>query len=257
MNDKKFNKIFSTVLMTLMVVVIAITTAFKLQDPQARVVMLLIAAFGSVMGVASTVLSANGILWTFFFGILDVTFCTIVAADNGLWGNFALHLFFFLPMQFVGLWQWRKRGASGAKTEVKARWLTPSQRWLVLCSVLVLLAVSYGVLMWIQLRTVAPDQVNRLQVFFDAAVFTFNIAGQILMSLAYMEQWILWNLVNISSICLWGSTMLSSDASSYTVVMFIKYCFYLVNSVNGLRIWINLSRNSGSEEALPEKEGCC
>ena len=96
MNDKKFNKIFSTVLMTLMVVVIAITTAFKLQDPQARVVMLLIAAFGSVMGVASTVLSANGILWTFFFGILDVTFCTIVAADNGLWGNFALHLFFFL-----------------------------------------------------------------------------------------------------------------------------------------------------------------
>jgi len=257
MNDKKFNKIFSTVLMTLMVVVIAITTAFKLQDPQARVVMLLIAAFGSVMGVASTVLSANGILWTFFFGILDVTFCTIVAADNGLWGNFALHLFFFLPMQFVGLWQWRKRGASGAKTEVKARRLTPSQRWLVLCSVLVLLAVSYGVLMWIQLRTVAPDQVNRLQVFFDAAVFTFNIAGQILMSLAYMEQWILWNLVNISSICLWGSTMLSSDASSYTVVMFIKYCFYLVNSVNGLRIWINLSRNSGSEEAFPEKEGCC
>lgn len=257
MNDKKFNKIFSTVLMTLMVVVIAITTAFKLQDPQARVVMLLIAAFGSVMGVASTVLSANGILWTFFFGILDVTFCTIVAADNGLWGNFALHLFFFLPMQFVGLWQWRKRGASGAKTEVKARRLTPSQRWLVLCGVLVLLAVSYGVLMWIQLRTVAPDQVNRLQVFFDAAVFTFNIAGQILMSLAYMEQWILWNLVNISSICLWGSTMLSSDASSYTVVMFIKYCFYLVNSVNGLRIWINLSRNSGSEEALPEKEGCC
>lgn len=257
MNDKKFNKIFSTVLMTLMVVVIAITTAFKLQDPQARVVMLLIAAFGSVMGVASTGLSANGILWTFFFGILDVTFCTIVAADNGLWGNFALHLFFFLPMQFVGLWQWRKRGASGAKTEVKARRLTPSQRWLVLCSVLVLLAVSYGVLMWIQLRTVAPDQVNRLQVFFDAAVFTFNIAGQILMSLAYMEQWILWNLVNISSICLWGSTMLSSDASSYTVVMFIKYCFYLVNSVNGLRIWINLSRNSGSEEALPEKEGCC
>ena len=245
MNDKKFNKIFSTVLMTLMVVVIAITTAFKLQDPQARVVMLLIAAFGSVMGVASTVLSANGILWTFFFGILDVTFCTIVAADNGLWGNFALHLFFFLPMQFVGLWQWRKRGASGAKTEVKARRLTPSQRWLVLCSVLVLLAVSYGVRIWIQLRTVAPDEVNRLQVFFDAAVFTFNIAGQILMSLAYMEQWILWNLVNISSICLWGSTMLSSDASSYTVVMFIKYCFYLVNSINGFRIWYRLSRAEG------------
>ena len=242
MNDKKFNKIFSTVLLTLMVVVIAITTAFKLQDPQARTVMLLIAAFGSVMGVASTVLSANGLLWTFFFGILDVTLGTIVAADNALWGNFALHLFFFLPMQFVGLWQWRKRGAVGAKTEVKARRLTPKQRWLVTGLVLAGLAASYGVLLLIKIRTVAPGEIDRWQIFFDAAVFTFNIAGQILMSLAYMEQWILWNLVNVSSILLWGNTMLSSAASSYTVVMFIKYCFYLVNSVNGLRIWLNLSR---------------
>ena len=134
MNDKKFNKIFSTTLLTLMVVVIAITTAFKLQDPQARTVMLLIAAFGSVMGVASTVLSANGLLWTFLFGVLDVTLGSIIAIDNGLWGNFALHFFFFLPMQFVGLWQWRKRGASGEK-EVKARRLTPKQRWLISCRI--------------------------------------------------------------------------------------------------------------------------
>ena len=243
MNDKKFNKIFSTALLTLMVVVIAITTAFKLQDPQARTTMLLIAAFGSVMGVASTVLSANGLLWTFLFGVLDVTLGTIVAADNGLWGNFALHLFFFLPMQFVGLWQWRKRGASGEK-EVRARRLSPRQRWLVAGCVVAGLALSYAVLLWIKMRTVAPDQVNRPQIFFDAAVFTFNIAGQILMSLAYMEQWVVWNLVNVSSICLWGSTMVSSEASSYTVVMFIKYCFYLLNSINGLRIWIHLSQDS-------------
>ena len=243
MNDKKFNKIFSTALLTLMVVVIAITTAFKLQDPQARTTMLLIAAFGSVMGVASTVLSANGLLWTFLFGVLDVTLGTIVAADNGLWGNFALHLFFFLPMQFVGLWQWRKRGASGEK-EVRARRLSPRQRWLVAGCVVAGLVLSYAVLLWIKMRTVAPDQVNRPQIFFDAAVFTFNIAGQILMSLAYMEQWVVWNLVNVSSICLWGSTMVSSEASSYTVVMFIKYCFYLLNSINGLRIWIHLSQES-------------
>lgn len=247
MNDKKFNKIFSTTLLTLMVVVIAITTAFKLQDPQARTVMLLLAAFGSVMGVASTVLSANGLLWTFLFGVLDVTLGSVIAADNGLWGNFALHLFFFLPMQFVGLWQWRKRGAGGEK-EVRARRLTPKQRWLVAGCILAGLAVSYAVLIWIKLRTVAPAEINRPQVFFDAAVFTFNIAGQILMSLAYMEQWVVWNLVNVSSICLWGSTMVSSEASSYTVVMFIKYCFYLLNSINGLRIWINLSKTDAASD---------
>ncbi|MBO5562211.1 MAG: nicotinamide mononucleotide transporter [Bacteroidales bacterium] len=243
-DDKRFNKIFSTVLMTLMVVVIAVTTAFKMQSPEARVGMLLVAAFGSVMGVASTVLSANGIIWTFIFGILDVALCCIVAFDNGLWGNFALHAFYFLPMQFVGIWQWRKRGASGSKTEVKARRLTGKQRAFVAGAIVAGLAVSYAVLLWVKLRTATPEAVSRPQVFFDAAVFTFNIAGQILMSLAYYEQWIVWILVNISSMLLWGNTMLSSEASSYTVVMFIKYCFYFLNSLNGLRIWYNLSRET-------------
>ena len=241
MTDKQFNKWFSAILMGLMVVVIAITTVFKLQQPDARVLMLLIAALGSVMGVASTVLSANGIIWTFIFGILDVTFCCIVAADNQIWGNFALHLFYFLPMQFVGIWQWKKRGAKGSKSEVKARRFTGKQWLIMVASVLAGLAAVYFILVQIKLRTVGAD-FDRAQVFFDAAVTTFNIAGQILMSLAFYEQWYLWILVNISSIFLWGGTMLSSAASSYTVVMFIKYCFYLVNSINGLRIWYKLSK---------------
>ena len=241
MTDKQFNKWFSAILMGLMVVVIAITTVFKLQQPDARVLMLLIAALGSVMGVASTVLSANGIIWTFIFGILDVTFCCIVAADNQIWGNFALHLFYFLPMQFVGIWQWRKRGAKGSKSEVKARRFTGKQWLIMVASVLAGLATVYFILVQIKLRTVGAD-FDRSQVFFDAAVTTFNIAGQILMSLAFYEQWYLWILVNVFSIFLWGSTMMSSAASSYTVVMFIKYCFYLVNSVNGLRIWYKLSK---------------
>ena len=257
MNDKKFNKIFSSVLLAMMVLVIAVTTAFKLQDPEARTVILLVAAFGSVMGVACTVLSANGLIWNFFFGVLDVVLCTIVALDNKLWGNFALHLFFFLPMQFVGLAQWRRRGAKGTETEVKARRLTPSRRWMVAGATAAGLAVTYGILLFIKTRTLTLAEINHFQLFFDAAVFTFNIAGQILLSFAYMEQWILWNMVNVSSICLWGSTMLVDASSSYTVVMFIKYCFYLLNSINGLRIWLKLSRTDEDPGDMPHKAGCC
>ena len=231
--------------MTLMVVAIAITTVFKLQEPEARTLLILIAATGSVMGVASSVLSANGIIWTFLFGLLDIACCLIVDADNGIWGDFSMHLFYLLPMQIVGIWQWRKRGASGSKQEVKARRLTGRQRWLITGAVAAGLAAVYGILIAIKYATVAPEEINRVQVFADASRTTFNIAGQILMSLAFYEQWYLWILVNIASIILWGSTMLSSTASSYTVVMFVKYCFYLINSLNGLRIWYNLSRRDG------------
>ena len=244
MTDKKFNKWFSAILMTLMVVAIAITTGFKLQEPGARIGLILIAAAGSVMGVASSVLSANGLIWTFIFGLLDIACCLIVDADNGIWGDFALHLFYLLPMNIIGIYQWKKRGAVGAKTEVKARRLTGKQRWLVLAATVAGLAAVYGILVAIKFWTVDPSEINYTQVFSDAARTTFNIGGQVLMALAFYEQWYLWILVNIASIILWGSTMLSSAASSYTVVMFVKYCFYLVNSFNGLRIWYNLSKEA-------------
>jgi len=46
--------------------------------------------------------------------------------------------------------------------------------------------------------------------------------------------------VNIFSICLW----VSSD-KSFAPVYIVKYAFYLINSINGLRIWLNLSRKDG------------
>ena len=241
-DEKKFNRIFSTVIMSGMLIAIGIITAIKLQDPAARRVMLLVAAFGSLFGVLSTVLSANGLIWTFLFGVLDVVLDSIVAYDTGVMGNFALHAFYFLPMQFVGLWQWRKRGAT-AREEVKARRLDGKGWAAVVAGIVAGVAVSYLVLYKIDLVKLGDASlVNRPKVFLDATVLTLNIVGQILMSLAYFEQWIVWNLVNVFSILLWGNTMLSSEASSYTVVMFIKYIFYLLNSINGLRIWYSLSR---------------
>ena len=249
MTEKQFNKWFSAALMALMLVSIAIATVFNLREPEARTFMIIVAALGSAMGVAASVLSANGIIWTFIFSMVDIACCLIVDADNGIWGDFALHIVYLLPMQIVGLVQWKKRGASGTKSEVKARRLTGKQRWMVAGATLAGLVVVYGILLAIKYYTIDPSEINHTQVFADAARTTFNIAGQILLSLAFYEQWHLWILVNIASILLWGSTMLSSAASSYTVVMFIKYCFYLINSINGLRIWYNLSRETAAPKA--------
>ena len=256
MDEKKFNKIFSAAVLIGMVVTITIITIFKLGSPGARVGMLIVAAMASLMGVLSTVLSANGIIWTFIFGILDVVFCSIVAYDSGATGNLALHVLYFLPMQFVGLWMWRKRGATGT-SKVKARRMLPRQRIILAAAVTAGIAVAYLVLLKVDLMKAEAGKieiVDRWKVFFDAAVLVLNIAGQILMSMAFFEQWIVWNLVNIFSILLWGSIMLSSEASGYTVVMMAKYCFYLLNSLNGLRIWHGLSIEGAEVE---ESAGDC
>lgn len=245
LNEDKFNKRFSVVLMALMLAVTAVITIFKAKEPDTRLAFLLLASFGTLMGFSSALLSARGIIWTFFFGILDVLAVAVVSFDNAAWGNFALHILYLFPMQIVGITQWKKRGARGTERAVRARRLSWGQRAMIGLAALACFAAAFFILLRVQEATVPyGGEVNRTMVFFDAAVLTFNIIGQILMSLAYMEQWIIWNVVNLSNIGLWSAAMVSSPESGYTVVMLIKYIFYLVNSINGLRIWLRLSRKS-------------
>ena len=82
-----------------------------------------------------------------------------------------------------------------------------------------------------------------MAVLLDVVPLVCNVIGQFLMSTAYMEQWIFWMAVNITSIGLW----ISSD-QAFAPVYIVKYSFYLLNSFNGLRIWLNLSRPDSCKE---------
>ena len=111
-NEKKFNLWFNAFILIGMLVAVAVTNVYKLQQPGARQFMLIFASVGALAGVVNTVLSANGNILTFLFGVIDVTIASVVAFDSSIqpggdpvWGNFALHAFYFLPMQFVGWWQ--------------------------------------------------------------------------------------------------------------------------------------------------------
>ena len=84
---------------------------------------------------------------------------------------------------------------------------------------------------------------------FDSAVTTANIVALVLMAMAYLDQWYLWTLVNITSIVLWIIVLGSGEGSSYTVVQLIKYSFYLLNGLNAIRIWLKLSqKEAGLQE---------
>ena len=76
----------------------------------------------------------------------------------------------------------------------------------------------------------------------DALSMMCNVLGQWLLSTAYMEQWIFWIGVNVASVAMWVLTLRQSPDSSYALIYVVKYSFYLLNSLNGLRIWMALSQ---------------
>ena len=242
-DDKTFNKWFNTFILVGMAVVTVVVTAIKFQDTESGRAMLVISAFGSLMGVLSTVCAANGRILTFLFGLIDVTIYGVMCLIGTRYGNAALHLLYFLPMQFIGYFQWKKRGAH-AEEKVRARRLDGKQ-WLLYGSIfLVGLIAAYFILAALD-KTEAAGVVKWL-VMMDAFSMMCNILGQYLLSTAYMEQWIFWIGVNVSTILMWVLTLHAEPDSAFATIYVVKYSFYLLNSLNGLRIWLNLSRQEAA-----------
>ena len=220
-----------------------LTTVLKSNASESGRIGLLIAAFGSLMGILSVVCSANGRILTFLFGLLDVAIYAIMCyvtwhrGGAGL-GNAIINGLYFVPMQFVGFAQWRKRGAEAHK-QVQARRLS-SKQW-ILYSTLFLAGTVAVYLILCSVDKEAAGRFLRVAVLMDAVSMVCNILGQYLLSTAYMEQWIFWILVNISSVIMW-SVSLHQTSDQYSAIYVVKYAFYLLNSLNGLRIWMGLSK---------------
>ncbi len=245
MDNNRFNRYFSIFILIGMTAAMVIATAFKLRDAQSGQALLIVAAFGSLMGILSTVCSANAKILTFLFGLFDVAIYGLMCFAGGKYGNAALHLLYFLPMQFVGFFQWRHRGAASGG-QVRARRLSARQ-WALYGGIFQLgLVVSCIVLTAIGQHEAA--RIVKLTIVMDALSMMCNILGQLLMSMAYMEQWIFWIGVNVASVAMWAGT-LAHSSDSYALIYLIKYSFYFLNSLNGLRIWIALSRPQGTEAA--------
>ena len=247
MTEKQFNKLFNVFIFGGMLVSVLVATALKFGEPGAKTGLLVLAACGAVMGVCNVLFCANGSIISFIFGVINVCISCILMWDSGVMGNFTLHLLYFLPMQFIGWWQWKKRSTGGSLTEekVKARRLGWKKLLLIGMAYLAGTAVIFYVLLRVDMaKGLDPDY---LKIAMDAAIVGANIVGQVLLSLAFMDQWFFWIVVDICSVILWARVLGSQAGATYAIVSLIKYGFYLLNAFNGLRLWLKMSGNG--EEA--------
>ncbi len=196
---------------------------------------------GSVAGIAGVlcvVLVAKGSIWNYLFGIINVSMYAYISYKAALYGDAALNAFYYVPMQFIGFWQWRKRGAAMSEAEsggngvqVKARRFTWSQRAVLAVSCAAAVVAGGFILKYF----------GDPQPFKDSTTTVLSIVAQALMALAFMEQWALWIITNVVSVVMWCICVVRGEA--HAGVMVIMWVFYLLNSINGFRVWLKLSRN--------------
>ena len=195
---------------------------------------------GSVAGIAGVlcvVLVAKGSIWNYFFGLINVSMYAYISYKASLYGDSALNALYYVPMQFIGWWQWRKRGAAISKSEskdgvqVKARRFSWKQRVVLFAGCAAAVVAGAFVLKY----------VGDPQPLKDSTTTILSIVAQALMVLAFMEQWILWIITNIVSVIMWCVCVARGEA--HAAVMVIMWSFYLLNSINGLKVWYNLSKD--------------
>lgn len=195
---------------------------------------------GSVAGIAGVlcvVLVAKGSIWNYLFGLVNVSMYAYISYNASLYGDAALNALYYVPMQFIGWWQWRKRGAAvseaeaeGAGVQVKARRFTWKQRTVLFLGCAAAVVAGAYIL----------EYFGDPQPLKDSTTTVLSIVAQALMALAFMEQWVLWIITNIVSVVMWSVCVARGEA--HAGVMVIMWVFYLLNSLNGFRVWMKLSR---------------
>lgn len=197
----------------------------------------IIGSVAGIAGVLCVVLVAKGSIWNYLFGLVNVSMYAYISYKAALYGDAALNALYYVPMQFVGWWQWRRRGAAVSEAEagnrgvqVKARRLNWTQRAFLAigCAAAV---IDVGFIL---------KHFGDPQPFKDSTTTVLSIVAQALMALAFMEQWALWIITNIVSVAMWSVCVVRGEA--HAAVMVIMWTFYLLNSINGLRVWLKLSR---------------
>lgn len=187
-----------------------------------------------VTGVVCVVLVAKGNIFNYLFGLINVTLYAWISFKAELYGDALLNALYYLPMQFAGWFTWMRKRSSEESVTIIARRLSRNQRYILTAVSVVTVAAG----------AVFLDILNDPQPVKDSATTILSIIAMFLMVKVYMEQWILWVVVNVISIMMWSVSYIEGEPHS--MLMIIMWIFYLVNSVNGWILWIKLSSNGQS-----------
>lgn len=190
----------------------------------------LIGLISSISGMLSVVLVAKGKISNYYFGIVQTATYAYIAYGYGLYGEAMLNGLFYFPIQFIGIYLWSKNktkhGVKGEDVTVKS--LTKSG-WVTTVVTVTIFTIAYGFFL---------KYLGGNNVWTDSGTNVLSVTAQILMLKRFAEQWLLWIAVNVLSIFLWLSALISQGGNDFS--MLVMWSAFLVNSIYGYINWRKL-----------------
>ncbi len=169
------------------------------------------------LGIANITLLIRRSIWNYPFGIVMVILYANIFFEHRLYSDSMLQIF-FLVIQCYGWWYWlRNRDVTG---HVTVRKMQQSQ-YFIFAGVSVVFALSLGTAMWSYTDADYP--------FWDSTIAALSVVAQFLLSRRYLENWIVWIIVDVLAIGLFLIKGLTPTS--------VLYCVFLIMATVGLFNW--------------------
>ncbi len=187
------------------VLFIILTSTFTLKDSPAAVI-------NAICGILYTIIAGKGKVSCYFFGLAGSGSYIYLAFQNALWGNLLLYLCYYIPMQILGIFRWKKHLNKNTHEIIKTH-LTKSE-------LIKLTAISIiGCITLIVFLKHFGDS----SPVIDGITTALSIAGMYLTVRRCIEQWIVWMIVNGLSVIMWLKLVLNGTKAYATVIMWSVY----------------------------------
>ena len=182
-----------------------------------------IALISAICGISYTILAGKGKIYCYFIGLTGSLCYSYLAFKNAFYGQVLLYSCYFIPMQILGLFDWRKHLKKDSQEIIKTS-LSNARR-----HILTLLVLIITVIVSVTLK-IAGDA----NPYMDSFASVFSIAGQYLTLKRCIEQWYIWFLVNLVTFIMWIQAYLRG---SQTFALILVWGIYLVLAIYFLYIW--------------------
>ena len=191
----------------------------------------------AVTGIINLVLCARGNIWNYLFGIIYNAIYVYISWKSRLYADSAIYLLYYLPMQFVGWFSWKKNQNqdSGA---VNAVHLDKRTALILLAAAAVLIPVFAWIL--------GLPAIGDAQPWLDAATTVVSILAMYMMVKAIAEQWYIWIVLDAVQVVKW--TVATVRGEEHAALMLVMFAFFLANAVYGLIQWNGLARRASDPQ---------
>lgn len=210
-----------------------------------------IEAIGTIAGLLCIWLASLEKIVNYAFGLVNVTLFAIIFFQIQLYASLLLQLFFFIA-NIYGWYAW-SRQSNSQQSLLQIRWLprTKALGWLAACVVAIALMsvwidpvfafltrIAVNVMQAFGMNVAMPDLQPDAFPFWDASMMVLSIVAMVLMTRKYVENWLLWTIVNVVSVVIFALQGVWAMALEYLILTFI--------AINGSRMWIKSAHERGS-----------